>query len=64
LSIRRYFDELKLRLIIDPSVELFEVISEKIEEKNSKNWKQRTQKQSKASTMRSQMINRFRSISR
>jgi len=33
LSIRRYFDELKLRLVIDPTVELFEVISEKIEEK-------------------------------
>ena len=33
LSIRRYFDELKLRLVIDPVVELFEVISEKIEEK-------------------------------
>ena len=33
MSIRRYFDELKLRLMIDPGVELFEVVSEKTEEK-------------------------------
>ena len=33
MSIRRYFDELKLRLVIDSGVESFEVISERIEEK-------------------------------
>ncbi len=33
MSIRRYFDELKLRLMIDPNVEMFEVISKKVGEK-------------------------------
>ncbi len=33
LSIHRYFDEIKLRLVLDPTVESFEVISEKIKEK-------------------------------
>ena len=33
MSIRRYFDELKLRLVLDHTVESLEVISEKIEEK-------------------------------
>lgn len=64
MSIRGYFDELKLRLVIDPSVELFEVISEKIEEKELEELETENTKQSKVSTMRSQMINRFRSISR
>ena len=33
MSIRGYFDEIKLRLVLDPTVESFEVISEKIKEK-------------------------------
>ena len=33
MSIRGYFDEIKLRLVLDPTVESFEVISEKLGEK-------------------------------